>query len=109
LHTSRVPLRRGTGNSLPNITAWTFNGTEDTVLTGQIAASDPGDTITFASAAAPANGVLTVSAAGAFNYTPSANFDGNVSFTARVTDSAHVSAHSIGNLLFSLLFRPAVR
>ena len=32
-----------TRQSPPGIAAQTFNGTEDTVLTGQIAASDPGD------------------------------------------------------------------
>ena len=75
------------GNPPPHIAAQTFNGTEDTILTGQIAASDPGDALTLASAVAPASGALTVSATGAFTYTPNANFNGNDSFTARVTDS----------------------
>jgi len=75
-------------NPSPGIAAQTFNGTEDTVLTGQIAASDPGDTLTFASAVAPTRGALTVTATGAFTYTPNANVNGNDSFTARVTDSS---------------------
>ena len=75
------------GNPSPLIAAQTFNGTEDTILTAQIAASDPGDTLTFALAAAPASGAVTVSATGGFTYTPNANFNGNASFTARVTDS----------------------
>lgn len=74
-------------NPAPGIAAQSFNGTEDTVLTGQIAASDPGDTLTFASVGAPASGAVTVSATGAFTYTPNGNFNGNDSFTARVTDS----------------------
>ena len=73
--------------SLARIAAQAFHGTEDTALTAQIAASDPGDTLTFASAVAPASGVLTVSATGGFTYTPNENFNGNDSFTARVTDS----------------------
>ena len=80
------------GNPSPGIAAQTFNGTEDTVLTAQIAASDPGDTLTFASAVAPAHGALTVSATGALTYTPNENFNGNDSFTARVTDSGGQAA-----------------
>ena len=80
------------GNPSPRIAAQTFNGTEDTVLTAQIAASDPGDTLTFASAVAPASGALTVSATGGFTYTPNENFNGNDSFTARVTDSSGQTA-----------------
>ena len=75
----------GTRNPSPRIAAQTLNGTEDTVLTAQM--SDPGDRCTFASAVAPASGALTVSATGAFTYTPNQNFNGNDSFTARVTDS----------------------
>jgi len=79
-------------NAIPTIAAQTFNGTEDTVLTGQITASDPGDSLTYASTVAPASGALTVSATGAFTYTPIANFNGNATFTARVTDSAGQAA-----------------
>ncbi len=79
-------------NPSPSIAAQTFTGTEDTVLTAQLAASDPGDTLTFASAVAPASGALTVSATGGFTYTPNANFNGNDSFTARVTDSGGKTA-----------------
>jgi hypothetical protein len=75
------------GNSPPSIAAQTFNGIEDTVLTGQIAASDPGDTLAFASLVAPVSGALSMSATGGFTYTPNENFNGNDTFTARVTDS----------------------
>ena len=88
-------------NPSPSIAAQTFNGTEDTVLTGQIAASDPGDTLTFASVLAPANGTLTVSATGAFTYTPNANFNGNNSFTARVTDSRGQTATATMTLMMA--------
>jgi VCBS repeat-containing protein len=89
------------GNPLPRIVAQTFNGTEDTVLTAQIVASDPGDTLTFASAAAPASGALTVSAAGSFTYTPNENFNGSDSFTARVTDSSGQSATATITLMLA--------
>jgi hypothetical protein len=74
-------------NPTPSMAAQTFNGTEDTVLTAQIVASDPGDTLTFSSTGAPASGTLTVSAAGSFTYTPNQDFNGNDSFIARVIDS----------------------
>lgn len=79
-------------NPSPSMAAQTFNGTEDTVLTAQLVASDPGDTLTFASAVAPTRGTVAVTATGAITYTPNANFNGSDTFTARVTDSRGQSA-----------------
>jgi hypothetical protein len=95
-------------NPAPVIVAQSFNGTEDTVLTAQLAASDPGDTLTFASATAPASGALTVSPAGAFTYTPSANFNGTDSFTARVTDSLGQTATATITLVLAAVNDPPV-
>jgi len=81
-------------NAAPTIQAQAFTGTEDTVLTGQLVASDPGDTLTYSVAANPAGGAIAISAAGAFTYTPNANFNGADSFQTRVTDSAAQTATS---------------
>ena len=63
--------------------------TEDTVVTGQIAASDvDGDVLTFglASNGSPAHGTVTVNPDGSYSYTPAANFNGTDSFTYTVSD-----------------------
>ncbi|MEO8017567.1 MAG: Ig-like domain-containing protein [Pseudomonadota bacterium] len=82
-------------NAAPTIQAQAFSGTEDAVLTGQLAASDPGDTITYAVAANPTGGAVAITTAGAFTYTPNANFNGTDTFQARVTDSAAQSATAV--------------
>jgi len=84
----------GSTNPAPVISAQAFNGTEDTVLTAQLAATDPGDTFTYAAATNPMSGAITVTAAGAFTYTPNANFSGADTFTARVTDSVSQTANA---------------
>ena len=66
-----------------------FTPTEDQAFTGQVLASDAGDTLIFAVVTNPAHGTLTINAAGAFTYTPQANFFGSDTFSARVTDSAN--------------------
>jgi VCBS repeat-containing protein len=81
----------GAANPPPVMSAQSFNGTEDAVLSGQLAAVDAGDTLTFSGSTAPAHGTVTVTSAGAFTYTPAANFSGSDSFTARVTDSLNQS------------------
>lgn len=79
-------------NAAPTIQAQAFPGTEDIVLTGQLAASDPGDTLTYSISVNPTGGTVTITAGGAFTYTPNANFNGADTFQARVTDSAAQSA-----------------
>jgi Bacterial Ig domain len=93
-------------NSPPTIAAQTFNGTEDTVLAGQIVASDPGDTVTFDATVAPTRGALTVSPTGAFTYTPSANFNGTDSFTARATDTRGQNASATITLALAAVNDP---
>jgi hypothetical protein len=78
---------RAPGNAPPRITPQTFAGSEDTPLNGQLAATDPGDAISFDVVANPMDGTVAVTAAGAMTYSPNANFNGVDSFTARVTDS----------------------
>ncbi|MFS0838243.1 Ig-like domain-containing protein [Paenibacillus sp. 1P03SA] len=62
---------------------------EDTPLNGTVAASDAdGDTLSFALAQQASNGIASVTAAGAFSYTPNPNFNGIDSFTVTVSDGA---------------------
>jgi hypothetical protein len=80
-------------NGAPTIPAQTFTGAEDTALSGQVAATDAGDTLTFAVVVNPVGGTLTsFTAAGAFSYTPNANFNGADTFQVRVTDTATQTA-----------------
>ncbi|POY34830.1 hypothetical protein C3K47_18500, partial [Solitalea longa] len=60
---------------------------EDTPVEDQLVASDAdGDVLTFSKASDPANGTVTVAADGSFTYVPAANYHGDDSFTARVSD-----------------------
>ena len=60
---------------------------EDNPLTGTLTATDvDGDTLTFSKATNPSHGTVTVSAAGAYTYTPAANYFGPDSFTYTVSD-----------------------
>lgn len=69
-----------------------FAGTEDTTLSGQLVASDPGDTLTFSVSAAPASGTLAMTPTGSFTFVPAPDFSGAMTFQARATDSAGQSA-----------------
>ncbi|MCV6592155.1 MAG: tandem-95 repeat protein [Silicimonas sp.] len=60
---------------------------EDMSFSGQLVASDAeGDTLSFALAAGPANGSVTIAADGSYSYTPAAEFNGADSFTFTVDD-----------------------
>ena len=92
------PPAPGPVNGAPTMSAQSFNGTEDTVLTSTLVAADPGDTLTFTVATNPTHGTLSITSAGAFTYTPNANFNGADTFTATVTDSASHSVNAIMTL-----------
>jgi VCBS repeat-containing protein len=70
---------------------------EDTSASGFLpAATDPdGDSLTFAVATPPANGVVTISANGSYTYTPPADFNGNDSFTYTVSDGTATVTYTI--------------
>ncbi len=66
----------------------TLESSEDVAISGNVGASDPdGDALTYAVAAGPAYGELTLNAAtGAYDYVPGANASGSDSFVISVTD-----------------------
>ncbi|WP_410499839.1 retention module-containing protein [Chitinibacter sp. S2-10] len=61
---------------------------EDTVVNGKVIASDAdNDTLSYSTGSAPSHGSVTIDAAtGAYVYTPSANYNGNDSFTVLIND-----------------------
>ncbi|WP_417069543.1 retention module-containing protein [Niveibacterium terrae] len=75
-------------NDAPTLTTQFFTTSEDTVLSGKLAASDAeGDTLSYALDSSAAHGSLTVNADGIFSYAPAANYNGADSFTVKVSDS----------------------
>ena len=74
-------------NSAPVVNDQTLAGTEDTVLTGSVGAVDAdNDALTYAVAEGPAHGTLSLTAGGAFTYTPGANYAGADVFRIAVSD-----------------------
>ncbi|MBK6386921.1 MAG: retention module-containing protein [Rhodoferax sp.] len=80
-----------TGSDVPVAVADTPVGvTEDTPFTASLASNDTpsgdGGNV-WSKTTDPANGTVTVTAAGVFTYTPNANFNGVDSFTYTITDA----------------------
>ncbi|MES2090261.1 MAG: tandem-95 repeat protein, partial [Pseudomonadota bacterium] len=74
-------------NDVPTVSTYTVSGLEDTVVVGQVVASDvDGDALTYSQASNPANGSVSFASDGSFSYTPLANFYGTDSFTVAVSD-----------------------
>ena len=74
-------------NDAPVAADLAVSGDEDTVITGQVTATDAdGDDLTFALASGPSDGTVTVNGDGTFSYQGDENFNGSDSFTVTVTD-----------------------
>ncbi|MHB1306200.1 MAG: Ig-like domain-containing protein, partial [Limisphaerales bacterium] len=77
-------------NSLPVARADTATTTQNTAVSGNLAANDTasgdGGNV-WSRVSGPANGTATVSATGAFTYTPATNFTGTDSFTYTLRDA----------------------
>ncbi|MFM7345921.1 MAG: tandem-95 repeat protein [Tagaea sp.] len=84
-----VPTANLGFNAAPDAQNGTGAGNEDTVIAGQLSATDAnGDPLTYALAAngGPANGTVTINPNGTYSYTPNANFNGTDTFTYTVSD-----------------------
>ena len=75
-------------NDAPVLPDSTIDTQEDTIISGQLAATDvEGDALTYSVEQEPANGSLTLLASGAFGYVPGPDFTGQDSFQVLVTDA----------------------
>ncbi|PTQ72176.1 retention module-containing protein [Pseudomonas sp. GV071] len=84
------------GNDAPTTANQSLSTAEDTPLTGAVTGNDiDGDSLTYTLATGPANGSLTLNANGTFTYTPSANYNGNDSFTVKVADPSGAFVNSV--------------
>jgi endonuclease I len=80
-------------NDAPTATATTSTTAEDTATTFALAGTDPdGDTLTYAVAAQPSHGSVSITAAGEATYTPAAQYSGPDSFTYTLSDGTLVSS-----------------
>ncbi|MCX7261867.1 MAG: tandem-95 repeat protein, partial [Burkholderiales bacterium] len=80
-------------NTKPVINNISITLNEDLSNSGQLVGSDAdSDILTFSKVASPSNGTATVNSAGAYTYTPNANFNGKDSFTLKVNDGSIDSA-----------------
>lgn len=83
----------GGGPPAPMMGATAFTTNENVALPGQLSATGGSGTLTYSALSKPASGTLTsFSTAGAFLYTPAANFVGSDSFKVQVSDSQGRSA-----------------
>jgi hypothetical protein len=79
----------GGSSSNPSLGTLVFSTNENVALPGHLTATDPaGGAVTFSQVGNPASGTVTgFTAAGAFVYTPNANFTGSDSFKIEATDA----------------------
>lgn len=94
-----------TSNASPVANNDSYTFTEDTILTvlaaNGVLANDTdinGDTLAAVIISQPAHGTVTLSANGAFVYTPNANFSGSDSFTYQASDGSSTSNVATVNL-----------
>lgn len=84
-------------NDPPTITATTFNGVQDSSITGKVPGNDvDGDPLIFAVVANPTHGTLvSFDAQGNFTYQPNPGYEGSDSFSASVTDPSGATATGV--------------
>ena len=93
--TATVSLTINPVNDAPVANPASASGDEDTVITGQLVATDvDGDTLTYSLAdkGDPAHGSVVINADGSYSYTPAADYNGSDSFTYQVDDGNGGSA-----------------
>ena len=88
-----IPLNNTPVNGKPTAQSASITLNEDTTKTGQLAGSDPdGNSLTYRLTAPPTKGTVSVSASGAYTYTPNTNANGADSFAFVVNDGTIDSA-----------------
>ena len=76
-------------NDAPVAANGSASGTEDTVITGTLVATDVDSaSLTFSRVTQAAHGTVAVNANGSFSYTPNANYNGPDSFTFKANDGS---------------------
>ena len=86
-------------NDRPVVPDYTLSTPEDTILNGQVIATDPdGDPLTYSTFTSPINGTLVVNPNGTWSYTPNPNFTGTDTFSVLVSDPSGATAVSTINL-----------
>lgn len=104
--TARVTIRVTPVNDAPVAADVTASGDEDTVISGMLQATDvDGDTLSFSVVSGPMNGVVTVNANGAFQFTPEAGFNGTDSFTFRAGDES-LSDNAVATITVNAVDEP---
>ncbi len=82
-------------NDAPAAANDTASTTEEASISGAVLGNDTdvdsGTTLTASLGASPVNGIVTLSSAGSFTYTPNANFNGTDGFTYTASDGTAVS------------------
>jgi VCBS repeat-containing protein len=86
-------------NHIPVAAAGSASGSEDTVLSGAVHATDAdNDTLTFALVSGPAHGELDFHSDGTYSYTPDADYNGSDSFSFKANDGTVDSSPATVNL-----------
>lgn len=87
-NTATVSITINATNDVPTVTAATYTGSEDNVLTFSPSASDvDGDALTWSITTAPTTGTASIDAAtGLITYTPTANWSGSTTLRVNVSD-----------------------
>ncbi|GAB5389127.1 MAG: hypothetical protein Alpg2KO_20950 [Alphaproteobacteria bacterium] len=74
------------------------SGTEDNPITGNVSTNDSdvdGDDLTYSVVSGPDDGQINLNSNGSFTYTPDANFNGQDSFTYRVSDGVRTDTATV--------------
>jgi len=88
-NTATINLTVNPVNDAPAAQNGSASGSEDTVITGTLSASDiDSASLTFSLASQSSHGSVTVNANGTFSYTPNANYNGTDGFTFRANDGS---------------------